>query len=99
MHVRGALLYNNEVRTKSLTNKYELIKDGDKIKFVYLKEPNHIRENVMAFNGRLPSEFDLHKFVDYDTMFNKSFIEPLNTITSSLNWNTRPVASLEGLFA
>ena len=99
MHVRGALLFNNQVRTKSLTNKYELIKDGDKIKFVYLKEPNHIRENVIAFNGRLPSEFELHNFVDYDTMFNKSFIEPLNTITSSLNWNTRPVASLEGLFA
>ena len=98
MHVRGSLMFNHQLRGCKLTHKYQEIQNGDKIKFVYLKEPNLIRENVIAFNGRLPPEFDLHKYVDYDTMFDKAFIEPLNTITSSLKWNTKPVATLAGLF-
>jgi DNA polymerase elongation subunit (family B) len=98
MHVRGSLMFNHQLKGCKLTHKYQEIQNGDKIKFVYLKEPNLIRENVIAFNGRLPPEFDLHKYVDYDTMFDKAFIEPLNTITSSLKWNTRPVATLAGLF-
>ena len=52
-----------------LTNKYELIRDGDKIKFAYLKEPNRIGENVIAILSVLPKEFKLEKYIDYDTQF------------------------------
>ena len=96
--VRGALMFNHQLRGSNLTQRYQEIKEGDKVKFLYLKEPNLIHENVISFIGKLPPEFDLHKFVDYDTMFEKSFVEPLNTITQSLKWNTRPIATLEGLF-
>jgi DNA polymerase elongation subunit (family B) len=99
MHVRGALVYNHLVRTQKLENKYQIIQDGDKIKFIYLKEPNHVRENTVAMNGLMPKEFDLHRYIDYDTQFQKAFIDPLNTIVESLDWNTKPVATLEGLFA
>lgn len=99
MHVRGALMYNFHLNKNKLSHKYESIQDGDKIKFLYLKEPNHIGENCVAFNAKLPAEFDLHRYVDYETIFEKAFIEPLNTIAKSINWNTRPVASLEDLFA
>ena len=98
MHVRGALVYNHLVRTQKIEKKYQLIQDGDKIKYLYLKEPNHIRENCVAMNGLMPKEFDLHRHIDYDTQFQKAFLDPLNTIVESLNWNTRPVATLEGLF-
>jgi DNA polymerase elongation subunit (family B) len=98
MHVRGALVYNHLIRTQKLEKKYQLIQDGDKIKFLYLKEPNHVWENTVAMNGLMPKEFDLHRYIDYETMFEKAFIDPLNTIVTSLNWNTRPVASLESLF-
>ena len=99
MHVRGALMYNHQLRGAKLTHKYQEIREGDKIKFIYLKEPNIIFENVIGFNGKLPPEFDLHRYVDYDMMFTKAFIEPMNTITQGLNWNPRPVASLAGLFS
>lgn len=99
MHVRGALVYNHLIRTQKLEQKYQIIQDGDKIKFIYLKEPNHVRENTVAMNGLMPKEFDLHRYIDYDTQFQKAFIDPLNTIVGSLNWNTKPVATLEGLFA
>lgn len=99
MHVRGALVYNHLVRTQKIENKYQLIQDGDKIKYLYLKEPNHIRENCVAMNGLMPKEFDLHRYIDYDTQFQKAFLDPLNTIVESLNWNTKPIATLEGLFS
>ena len=92
-------MYNFHLNKNKLSHKYENIQDGDKIKFLYLKEPNHIGENCVAFNAKLPAEFDLHRYVDYETIFEKAFIEPLNTIAKSINWNTRPVASLEDLFA
>ena len=98
MHVRGALVYNHLVRTQKIEKKYQLIQDGDKIKYLYLKEPNHIRENCVAMNGLMPKEFDLHRHIDYDTQFQKAFLDPLNTIVESLNWNTKPIATLEGLF-
>lgn len=99
MHVRGALLYNFLLKKHNLSNKYEYIQDGDKIKFLYLKEPNVIGENTIAFSSKLPVEFDAHKYVDYETIFEKSFVEPLNTIAEGLKWKTRPVATLEDLFS
>lgn len=99
MHVRGALLYNYYIKERGLDHKYPEIGEGEKIKFVYLKTPNHIKENCIAFVGDLPAELALTKYVDYDTMWEKSFIEPLNGIIESLGWNSSPQATLEDLFA
>jgi hypothetical protein len=63
-----------------------------------LKEPNTINENCIAFNNKIPDELDIKKFVDYDTMFQKSFLDPINTILSSMGWSAKPKATLEGLF-
>jgi DNA polymerase elongation subunit (family B) len=99
MHVRGALLYNYYIDSKNLAKKYEKIKEGDKIKFLYLKEPNIINENCIAFNTSIPKEFDLRKYADYETMFSKSFLEPINTILGGIGWSAKPQATLEGLFS
>lgn len=98
MQVRAALLHNHYVKQNKLDKKYELIKEGDKIKYLYLKQPNHIRENCIAFVSTLPKELDLHKYVDYNTMFEKAFLDPLLTIMNCLGWNAKPVASLDSLF-
>ena len=97
MHVRGALLYNNLLKKHKLV-KYETVKDGDKIKFITLKEPNSLHENVISFMTVLPEEFDLHKYIDYDEQFNKSFLEPLKFILKAINWNFEKKASLEEFF-
>jgi DNA polymerase elongation subunit (family B) len=99
MHVRASLLYNHQLKVRSLEKKYERIREGDKIKFIYLKVPNNIGENCIAFIGSIPAEFDLQKFIDYDTMFQKSFLEPLNTILEGMGWSAKPQATLESLFA
>ena len=99
MHVRGALLYNYYLKEYNITNKYELIGEGDKIKFLYLQTPNTLKENCIGFIGKIPGEFQLTSYVDYDTMWDKAFIEPLNGIIEGMGWNTSPQATLAGLFS
>ena len=95
IHVRGALLYNHSIKDKSLHKKYELIQAGDKIKFCYLKLPNHIKENVITFPGYLPPELQLLKYIDYDKQFEKTFLEPLNFILKAIGWESEKRTTLE----
>ena len=98
IHVRGALLYNHYNKKNKLTHKYPLIQDGEKIKFVYLKTPNKIAENVISYLNTFPKEFGLDKQVDYELQFNKSFLEPIKVIMDVIGWQPEKVASLEFLF-
>ena len=97
IHVKGALIYNNMLKKKQL-RKYEIIQDGDKIKFITLKEPNPIREHVISFTSKLPKEFNLHQYIDYDEMFTKSFLEPLRFIVNAIGWNFEKKATLDEFF-
>ena len=99
IHVRGSLLHNHILKSKNLDMRYEMIKNGEKIHFSYLTVPNPINENVISFINVLPREFDLHRFIDYDMQFNKSFVEPLKNIVELIDWNVEPVASLDSFFA
>jgi DNA polymerase elongation subunit (family B) len=98
IHVRGALLYNHHIKEKGLDKKYEMIKDGEKIKFCYLKLPNHIKENIITFPNHLPKELDLHKYIDYNTQYDKVFVEPLKLILDAIGWKTEAVSTLEDFF-
>ena len=98
IHVRGALLYNHYIKEYSLENKYSLIQSGDKVKFSYMKMPNPIKENVIAFPDYLPEPLNLHKYIDYDTQFNKTFIEPLSPILEAVGWSVDERNTLEDFF-
>ena len=87
MHIKGALIYNHKIKQNKLINKYPLIQEGDKIKFVYLKQPNPFTSNVITYITKLPKEFDIHNFVDYDIQFEKVFIDPLTLILNTIKWN------------
>ena len=98
IHVRGSLLFNRHVKFNKLNDKYELITNGNRIKFCYLKLPNSIKENIISFPDVLPKELNLHKYVDYDLQFEKTFIEPLKLILDSIGWSTEEQATLEEFF-
>ena len=87
MHVKGALLYNYQLKDKKLDKKYPEILEGEKIKFVYLKNPNPFQTNVFSFFTECPSELDVQKYIDYDKQFEKSYVEPLKFITKAINWH------------
>jgi hypothetical protein len=96
--VRGALLFNHYVKEKKLTKKYVLFKSGDKLKFIHLKMPNTIREDVISFQDRIPKELDLEKYIDWETQFAKAFHAPLEKLFIAAGWEIDPKPSLESFF-
>ena len=98
IHVRGSLLHNFYIKDRGLDKKYSTIQNGDKIKFVYLKKANPIRENVISFLNDFPYELGLDKYIDYELQFNKAFLEPVKVILDSIGWNVEKVANLELFF-
>jgi DNA polymerase elongation subunit (family B) len=99
IHARGALLFNHYIKKNNLTQKYSSIKNGEKIKFCYLKKPNPIQENVISFIQEFPREIGIDKYVDYDLQFEKSFLEPLKIILDSIGWSAEKTVNLELFFA
>jgi len=99
IHVKGAILYNHFLKQHNLTNKYPLIKEGEKLKFTYLKTPNPFRDMVVSFPTRLPKEFELQEYVDYETQFEKTFLEPIKLILDCIDWKTEKQHSLENFFS
>lgn len=99
IHVRGALLYNHHLKRLGLDKKYPLIQEGDKIKFTYLKTPNPFHEDCISFLDKLPPEFGLADYVDYNTMFEKTFQDAVQNILNSLGWHSEQKATLEDWFA
>ena len=98
IHVRGALLYNHYVKKHKIENKHQLIQEGEKIKFMYLKTPNPLHENVISFFGELPKEFGIEKYVDYQTQFEKSFLEPLKNVLQCIGWQHEKTISIGSFF-
>ena len=98
IQVRGALLYNHYVKKYKIENKHPLIQEGEKIKFMYLKTPNPIHENCISFFGDLPQEFGLEKYVDYQTQFEKSFLEPLKNVLQCIGWKYEKVITIGSFF-
>jgi DNA polymerase elongation subunit (family B) len=99
IHVKGAILYNHYLKQYNLTNKYPLIKEGEKLKFTYLKAPNPFKDMVFSFPTRLPKEFELQQYVDYDTQFEKTFLDPIKLILDCLDWKTEKTTTLEDFFS
>lgn len=98
IHVRGSIMYNKLVGDMALQKKYTTINNGDKIKFLYLRKPNTIHENVIAFPDYLPEEFGLHNYIDHEVQFQKTFLDPIEPILDAVGWTSEEVASLEDFF-
>jgi DNA polymerase elongation subunit (family B) len=86
------------IKKRELDKKYQLIGDGDKIKFAYLKLPNPLMEHVISVPDELPEELDFTKYIDYDSQFNKSFLEPIKGIVEIIGWDVEKRSTLESFF-
>lgn len=96
---RAAILFNRHVKNLGLENKYQFIKDGEKIKYIHLNPRNPIREDVIGFSTVLPPELGLHKFIDNDKQFEKAFLEPAKLILDAIGWQAEETSSLEDFFS
>lgn len=99
IHVRGCILFNHYLKEKGLSKRYESVQSGDKIKFVYLRVPNPLRENVISFPNVLPKELGLEQYIDYETQFNKVFLSPIEHIIEALGWTSEKQDNLDDFFS
>lgn len=99
IHIRGCIVYNNMIKKMKLEEKYELIRSGDKIKFLYLKEPNIFGENIISFPDTLPREFNLDNYIDYDLQFEKVFLAPIQIVLDAIGWSWEKKTTLESFFS
>ena len=98
IHVKGSLLYNYLLNKHKLTKKYPIIKEGEKLKFTYLIQPNPINDTVISYPNRLPSEFGLDNYINYDLQFEKAFLDPIKIILNCMNWQAEKTNSLSNFF-
>jgi DNA polymerase elongation subunit (family B) len=98
IHVKGALIYNYQVQKHRLQNKFPYIQEGDKIKFIKLKEANPFKFDVISYITSLPREFNLDKYIDRDVQFEKTFLDPMRFILQAIGWEHEPKANLEAFF-
>lgn len=96
--VRAALMHNKLVKELGISDIVPYVGEGDKVKFTYLKMPNISKQNVIAFIGTMPTEFNLQQYVDYDTMWQKTFIDPLTSMLNAVNWQLEETLTLDDFF-
>lgn len=99
IHVKGAILYNMLLKQKNLDKKYPLIQEGEKLKFTYLKMPNPLKDTVISYPSKLPTEMGLDDYIDYDTQFDKAFLDPIKIILDCIGWKTEKTSSLDDFFS
>lgn len=93
-HVKAGLVYNKYLKDNNITD-YPMIAEGNKIRYLFLKEPNPLNAPSFAFINRLPKDENILKYVDYDTMYEKAYgkvitdmLEKIglsNTVSDSIN--------------
>ncbi len=92
VHVKASINHNDLLRFYKADKKYQFISDGDKIKWIYLKN-NPIGMETIAFKGYEDSpkiiKF-IKEYADYDKMYEKSLEKKIKMFYESLNW-TLPV--------
>ena len=98
IHVKGVIHFNNLVKKHKLDMTYPVIKEGEKIKFVYLKEPNPIGNNTIAMASIIPDEFGLNDYIDYTKQFEKAFLDPIKTITDAIGWKVEKIFTIDDFF-
>ena len=87
-HVKAAITYNQLLSYYKVPYKYEPMKDGDKIKWVYLKNNPLGLESVGMTGYNDPMEIlDLVKeYIDYELIWQKELESKLDDFYKAMNW-------------
>ena len=92
VHVKSALNYNDLVEYFKVTKTHQSIKDGEKIKWTYLKN-NPLGLDTVGIKGfEDPEEIIkfIETYIDYDKIFTSSLENKLGDFYSALNWGVIP---------
>ena len=87
-HVKASIAYNQLLKHFGVENQFEPLKDGDKIKWVYLKQ-NPFGLDAVGFNGYNdpPQIMDLIKtYINHDKIFERELLKKLEDFYGALDW-------------
>lgn len=91
-HIKAAIVYNRLLKYYGIDKQYEKIADGEKIKYVYLKN-NPLQIDAVAVKGyHDPKEIiDLiNNYIDTDALFDNELKNKLEDFYTALNWGNIP---------
>lgn len=91
-HVKASISYNRWLRINKLDNIYEPIRNGDKIKWAYLKN-NPLGVPTMALKGfNDPQDLIdfVSKYVNYDALFESELKKKVQAFYDALSWGMIP---------
>jgi len=98
VHVRAAVSYNDLLRYYKRDKKYGFISNGDKIRWVYLKN-NSLGLSVVAYKG-YEDPPEIMKFIednmDYDKIYDRALTKKLNLFYECLDWG-KPVDEAQSI--
>jgi DNA polymerase elongation subunit (family B) len=87
-HVKAAIAHNQLLAHFKCSSKYEPMRDGDKIKWVYLKQNPYGLEGL-GFKGYndAPEIIELvTQYIDYDKIFERELLKKLEDFYGALGW-------------
>lgn len=93
-HVKGAIVYNRLLKEKGLNADYRTIRNGDKVKLVYLKKANPTHNNTIAYPDILPPELNLEKYVDKKVQYSKNYLDPVVSLLTLVGWSAEKKKTL-----
>ena len=87
-HVKAAITYNQLLAFYKVPYKYEPMKDGDKIKWVYLKtNPLGLDTTGLKGHNDPPQILKLvEQYIDYDRIWEKELENKLDDFYKAMNW-------------
>ncbi len=98
-HVRGALTYRRA--TSGLPDAPQ-IQEGDKVMTLPLRDGNPFKDKCISWvsGTELPIEIreDVMKWLDYQKMFDKTFVKPLTGMSESAGMHYEKIATLFDMF-
>lgn len=89
IHVKSAYYYNLLLSKLGISDNYEPVTSGDKVRFVYLQTPNKYGIESIGFKEFFPKEFETVFKPDYDKMFNKILFSMIERFYQNLDWTAR----------
>lgn len=91
-HSKAAVAYNRLLRKMNLDTKYMPIQNGDKIKWVYLKDNPYKLEAIAVKTYDDPPEIVklVEEYIDHDKLFEAELSNKLEDFYSAMSWGKLP---------
>jgi DNA polymerase elongation subunit (family B) len=89
IHVKSAYYHNHILANVFKSNKFETITSGDKIRYLYVQQPNKFGIESIGFKYEYPQEFKETFKIDYEKMFEKILFQAIKRFYDTVNWQVR----------